>query len=338
MEVILKDRKALILLTMQNILITGSTGFIGKQLIYRLSKKEYLIKAAVRSQSQKHIAKVAHITVGNIDGNTHWHEALQNIDIVIHLAARAHILNDNSPNPEAEFFAVNTEGTANLVKQSIQAGVKHFIFISSIGAMASLSNQPLQENSPCQPDTPYGRSKLAAEQALITLASQSEMTWTILRPTLVYGPGNPGNMERLIKLVKKGLPLPFGLVNNRRSLVYVGNLVDAIITCLSHPNAKNQTFLISDGQDLSTPDLIRKIAYYLDCPCNLLPVPPSLLKVAGNLGDMGEKLLGRSLPLNTPTIDRLLGSLVVDSSKIRNTLNWLPPYTIDEGLQQTLRP
>lgn len=323
---------------MKSILITGSTGFIGRCLLPLLTKKDWQITTAGRHNIDQFNNNITNVVVGNIDGNTHWHEALKNIDAVLHLAARAHILNDNSPNPEAEFFAVNTEGTANLVKQSIQAGVKHFIFISSIGAMASLSNQPLQENSPCNPDTPYGRSKLAAEQALISLASESEMTWTILRPTLVYGSGNPGNMERLIKLVKKGLPLPFGLVNNRRSLVYVGNLVDSIITCLSHPNAKNQTFLISDGQDLSTPDLIRKIAYYLDCPCNLLPVPPSLLKIAGNLGDMGEKLLGRSLPLNTPTIDRLLGSLVVDSSKIRNTLNWQPPFSIDEGLQQTLRP
>lgn len=320
-----------------SLLVTGSTGFIARHLIPLLTYDYSQVNAAIRSNCLTIAPNLTGVVVGNIDGNTNWHEALQNIDVVIHLAARAHILQDNSANPAAEFFSVNTEGTANLVKQSIQAGVKHFVFISSIGAMASLSNQPLQENSPCHPDTPYGRSKLAAEQALISLASQSDMTWTILRPTLVYGPGNPGNMERLIKLVKKGLPLPFGLVNNCRSLVYVGNLVDAIITCLTHPNAKNQTFLISDGQDLSTPELIRKIAYYLDCPCNLLPVPPRLLKVAGNLGDMGEKLLGRSLPLNTPTIDRLLGSLVVDSSKIRNTLNWQPPFTIDEGLQQTLR-
>ena len=321
-----------------SLLATGSTGFIARHLIPLLTHHYSQVNTATRSNCLTISPNLTGVVVGNIDGNTNWHEALQNIDVVIHLAARAHILQDNSANPEAEFFSVNTEGTANLVKQSIQAGVKHFVFISSIGAMASLSNQPLQENSPCHPDTPYGRSKLAAEQALISLANPSDMTWTILRPTLVYGPGNPGNMERLIKLVKKGLPLPFGRVNNCRSLVYVGNLVDAIITCLTHPNAKNQTFLISDGQDLSTPDLIRKIAYYLDCPCNLLPVPPRLLKVAGNLGDMGEKLLGRSLPLNTPTIDRLLGSLVVDSSKIRNTLNWQPPYTIDEGLQQTLRP
>ena len=321
-----------------SVLVTGLLVLLRRNLIPLLTYHYSQVNTAIRSNCLTISPNLTGVVVGNIDGNTNWHQALQNIDVVIHLAARAHILQDNSANPEAEFFSVNTEGTANLVKRSIQADVKHFIFISSVGAMASLSNQTLQENSPCHPDTPYGRSKLAAEQALISLANQSDMTWTILRPTLVYGPGNPGNIERLIKLVKKGLPLPFGRVNNCRSLVYVGNLVDAIITCLTHPNAKNQTFLISDGHDLSTPDLIRKIADYLDRPCNLLPVPPSLLKVAGNLGDLGEKLVSQSLPLNTPTIHRLLGSLVLDSSKIRNTLNWQPPFTIDEGLQQTLRP
>lgn len=323
---------------MKSILLTGSTGFIASHLIPCLTQQPYQIRAALRSASKLLPPSVTPISVDNIDGTTDWTEVLLGTDTVIHLAARAHILHDSSPNPEAEFFKVNTEGTANLVRQCIQAGVKHFIFISSIGAMASLSNQTLHENSYCQPDTAYGRSKLAAEQALINLTSQSDMTWTILRPTLVYGLENPGNMERLVKLVKKGFPLPFGLVKNRRSFVYVENLVDAIITCLTHPNATNQIFLISDGEDLSTPNLICKIADYLSCRCNLLPVPSSLLRAAAHLGDVGEKLLGRSLPLNTPTIERLLGSLAVDSSKIRNTLNWQPPFTIDEGLQKTLRP
>lgn len=320
----------------KKILITGSTGFIGNHLIPILSQKAWCVTMAVRNRSHQIFPNITPATVGNIDASTSWVHCLEGINTVIHLAARAHILQENVPNAEAEFFNVNTEGTANLVKQSIQAGVKHFIFISSIGAMRTLSNQPLDENSLCQTDTAYGRSKLAAEQALIGLARESDMSWTILRPTLVYGQGNPGNMERLIKLVKNGGFLPFGQVNNRRSFLYVGNLVDAIITCVSHPNSKNKTFLISDGEDLSTPDLVRKIAYYLDCPCNMLPVPPRLLRLAGNLGDVGEKLLGRSLPINASTIDRILGSLAVDSSYIRNTLNWKPPFTVDMGLKQTL--
>ena len=322
---------------MKSVLITGATGFIANHLIPLLIKQDWLIKTVIRSESHQLPAHVNPVNVGSIDGTTDWRNILQGINTVIHLAARAHILQEQAFNPEAEFFKVNTEGTANLVKQSIEAGVKHFVFISSIGAMATMSNQPLTENSPCQPDTPYGRSKLQAEQALINLASQSSMTWTILRPTLVYGSGNPGNMERLIKLINRGLPLPFGLVNNRRSFVYVGNLVDAIATTLTHPKATNQIFLVSDGQDLSTPELIRKIAYHMRRPCNLLPVPPSLLKLVGYLGDTIQNLSQKPISLNTSTIDRLLGSLFIDSSHIQTTLNWQPPFSIDQGLEQTLR-
>jgi nucleoside-diphosphate-sugar epimerase len=322
---------------LKSVLITGATGFIANHLIPLLIKQDWLIKTVIRSESHQLPARVNPVNVGSIDGTTDWRNILQGINTVIHLAARAHILQEQAFNPEAEFFKVNTEGTANLVKQSIEAGVKHFVLISSIGAMASMSNQPLTENSPCQPDTPYGRSKLQAEQALINLASQSSMTWTILRPTLVYGSGNPGNMERLIKLINRGLALPFGLVNNRRSFVYVGNLVDAIATTLTHPKATNQIFLVSDGQDLSTPELIRKIAYHMRRPCNLLPVPPSLLKLVGYLGDTIQNLSQKPISLNTSTIDRLLGSLFIDSSHIQTTLNWQPPFSIDQGLEQTLR-
>jgi len=322
---------------LKSVLITGATGFIANHLIPLLIKQDWLIKTVIRSESHQLPARVNPVNVGSIDSTTDWRNILQGINTVIHLAARAHILQEQAFNPEAEFFKVNTEGTANLVKQSIEAGVKHFVFISSIGAMATISNQPLTENSPCQPDTPYGRSKLQAEQALINLASQSSMTWTILRPTLVYGSGNPGNMERLIKLINRGLALPFGLVNNRRSFVYVGNLVDAIATTLTHPKATNQIFLVSDGQDLSTPELIRKIAYHMRRPCNLLPVPPSLLKLVGYLGDTIQNLSQKPISLNTSTIDRLLGSLFIDSSHIQTTLKWQPPFSIDQGLEQTLR-
>lgn len=323
---------------MKSLLVTGATGFVGSHLLPLLIGQGWHVNSAVRSNSDRLPLNAHPLRVGNIDGDTSWYHALQGIDTVIHLAARAHILHDNTPNPEAEFFQINTQGTANLVEQCIQAGVKHFIFISSIGAMASLSHQPLTEKSPCQPDTPYGRSKLQAEQALIDLASQSTMTWTILRPPLVYGPGNPGNMERLVKLAGLGLPLPFGLVHNRRSFIYVGNFVDAIATCLTHPQAKNQVFLVSDGQDLSTPQLIRKIAHHLGRPCKLLPIPPSLLKLASYLGDALQNLSQRPIPLNTSTIERLLGSLVVDSSHIQTTLNWQPPFTLDQGLSKTLQP
>lgn len=192
---------------MKSALVTGSTGFMASHLIPLLIQQGWKVRAAIRNPTNKLPSEVSTANLGNIDGFTQWEPTLTDMDTVIHLAARTHILHDNTPNPEAEFLKVNVQGTANLAKQSIAAGVKHFIFISSIGAMATLSNHPLTETSPCQPDTPYGRSKLQAEQALIELASPSSMTWTILRPTLVYGSGNPGNMERLIKLINRGLPL-----------------------------------------------------------------------------------------------------------------------------------
>ena len=310
---------------------------MASHLLPRLLQDNLQVTAAVRNDSARLPAGVTSVTVGNIDGNTDWHSALKGINTVVHLAARAHILQDKATDPEAEFLRVNTEGTVNLVKQSIAAGVKRFVFMSSIGAMTSSSDRPLTESSPCQPDTPYGRSKLQAEQALVQLASQSNMTWTVLRPPLVYGAGNPGNMERLIKLVQKGLPLPFGAVKNRRSLVYVGNLVDAIASTLNHPQAANQTFLVSDGEDFSTPELIQKIAANLNHPCHLLSVPSSWLQLGGKLGDTVQNLSKKQLPLNTSTIDRLLGNLAIDSSQIQTTLNWQPPFTVDAGLAQTLR-
>ncbi|MDJ0578514.1 NAD-dependent epimerase/dehydratase family protein [Crocosphaera sp.] len=319
----------------QRILITGAAGFIGSHLLFRLRKENYHIAVATRKNSSQFPDHVTVLNVGDIDGFTNWKKALKNIDIVIHLAGRAHILNEQNYNPEAEFLKVNVEGTKNLVNQSIQVGVKHFIFMSSIGAMTTLSNQPLTENSLCNPDTSYGKSKLKAEENLIELASQSSMSYTILRPNLVYGKGNPGNMERLVKLIKKEKPLPFGLIKNNRSFIYVGNLVDSIVTCITHPQARNQIFLVSDGQDISTPELIKQIAQNLHCRCQLLPISPTILKWLGYFGDIIESITGKSAPVNSSTIERLLGSLIVDSSKIREILNWQPPYTIEQGLKET---
>ncbi|MDB9312972.1 NAD-dependent epimerase/dehydratase family protein [Spirulina sp. CS-785/01] len=309
---------------MNQILVTGITGFIGTHLLSCLIQQNYSLNITTRNIHPETSPKITTVKIADINEVTNWDEALTNIDTVIHLAARAHLLQDNATNPEAEFHKTNTAATANLVQQSIAAGVKHFIFISSIGAMATLSPYPLTESSPCTPDTPYGRSKLQAEQALKELCANSSMTWTILRPPLIYGPRNPGNMARLLKLVNTGLPLPLGAINNRRSLLYVGNLVDAIITCLSHPNAKNQTFLISDGEDLSTPDLIRQIGQAMGKTPLLLPIPPTLLTSLA-------KPLGKQ-----ETVNRLIGSLPINSQKIRTTLNWTPPVTVSQGLQDTV--
>ncbi|MCG8366848.1 MAG: NAD-dependent epimerase/dehydratase family protein [Pseudanabaenales cyanobacterium] len=318
----------------QTILVTGATGFIGSHLLPALQNTGCPITVALRNHfHHAPDTTLQTVKVGDIHGATDWQPALKNIHTVIHLAARAHQIHDTAADPEKAFWEVNTAGAANLVKQSIDAGVQHFVFISSIGAMATLSPQILTEASPCHPDTPYGHSKLAAEQALIELAQNSPMTWTILRPTLVYGSGNPGNMERLMKLIKTGLPLPFGAIQNRRSFLYVGNLVDIILRTLTHPKAQNQTFICSDGQDLSTPELIQLICRCTEQPCRLIPIPLPLLRLSGKLGDAAQQLSGRSLSLNSETLERLTGSLAVDINKLQNQLNWQPPYAIEVGLK-----
>jgi nucleoside-diphosphate-sugar epimerase len=309
---------------MNNILVTGGTGFIGGHLLPALSKQNLQVTLAVRNHSFNELnLSYKIVRVNEIDENTDWTEALKEVVTVIHLAARAHQLNDQSINPEAEFLRINCEGTNNLVKQAIASGVKHFIFISSIGAMTSLSDTIISEESPCQPDTPYGRSKLNAETALIELCRKTQMNWTILRPTLVYGPNNPGNMERLFALVTKKLPLPLGSIVNSRSLLYVGNLVDAIIKCIEDDRAKNQTFIVSDGEDLSTSELIFRMGNAMGKRPLLLPFPPLLLRLAAKIIKKEE------------VADRLLGSLQVDSRKIRQILDWTPPYTVDQGLKIT---
>lgn len=309
---------------MPKILITGATGFIGTKLLASLENYDYQIVLTTRNNNlTKNYQPTTYFQIGEISTHTNWQQILRGVDVVIHLAARAHQLNDQADDPEAEFQKVNHYGTTNLVKQAINAGVQHFIFISSIGAVTSLSPTVIDETTPCNPDTPYGRSKLDAEKALTQLCQEAGMAWTILRPTLVYGPKNPGNMERLLALANKNLPLPFGSIQNARSLLYVGNLVDAIITCIDHPNAKNQTFIVSDGQDLSTPELIRELGQALGKPATLLPFPPALLKLAA--ASIGKADIA----------DRLLGSLHVDSSKIRQILDWTPPYTTKEGFKVT---
>lgn len=319
----------------QTVLVTGATGFIGSHLLPALHQANWQTVVALRDAARQPCKMPAQsVIVGDIGERTDWQAALAGVSTVIHLAARAHQI-DNSPNPEQDFWQVNTQGTANLVKQCLAAGVQHFIFLSSIGAMATLSSQVLNEASPCHPDTPYGRSKFKAEQALIDLAQNSPMAWTILRPTLVYGPGNPGNMARLMKLINTGLPLPLGAIQNRRSLLYVGNLVDIILRTLIHPNAQNQIFLCSDGQDLSTPALIQKIAHCRHQPCRLVAMPPAWLRLGGKLGDTVQQILGRPLSLNSETLDRLLGSLWVDNSKLRSRLDWSPPYSLEAGLHHT---
>lgn len=312
---------------MQKILVTGANGFVGKHLCRALLNKNYSIRAAVRTEEAKQeLSEFEHCeccVIGDINAHTHWHDALKDVDVVIHLAARVHVMKDNASDPLAEFRSVNVFGTEKLAKTAIQTGVKNFIYLSSIKVNGEFTKEkPFLENDKPNPQDPYGISKSEAEQVL----NKTEgMSVSILRPPLIYGPGVGANFLKLMQMIKKGLPLPLASVKNKRSLIYVGNLVDAIITCLTPSTIDKQTFLIRDGEDLSTPDLIKKIANALKVSPRLFPMPATLLKYLA-------KATGK-----TNIAERLLGSLQIDNAKIREKLRWHPPYSVDKGLETTMK-
>ena len=308
---------------MKSVLVTGANGFIGRNLVAFLGQKDIHVSATVRKLPCE-LSGVLKINECDIVQVVHWNDEIFETDAIVHLAGLAHSLEKKASKLCREFYEVNARGTAELVKRAIAAGVKHFILVSSVGAMATLSDRPLDETAACQPDTPYGRSKLQAEIELQRLCADSSMTWTILRPTLVYGPGNPGNMAALLKLVNQGLPLPLRAIRNRRSLLYIGNLVDVVHRCIDDPAAQNQTFLVSDDEVVSTPDLIRQIGQAMGKPPHLLSVPPMLLMALAKSLGQGER------------IARLTGSLEVSNHHLQRTLKWSPPYSFRQGMQNTV--
>lgn len=307
------------------ILTTGSTGFVGKSLVSTLLGNLHDISAPVRTQNDSS-APLNSFVVGDIDGTTNWAMALCGADAVIHLAARVHIMRDTARDPLAEFRRVNTEGTLNLARQAAAAGVPRFIFLSTIGVNGN-ATQPevaFKESDASLPHDPYSVSKHEAEVGLRGIAKSTGMEVVIIRPTLVYGKNAPGNFGKLTRLVACGLPLPLASISNRRSLVGIDNLVDFIATCLKHPAAANETFLISDGEDLSTPDLIQRMARAMNRPARLMPVPKSMLMA-------GATMLGRR-----EMAQRLCGSLQVDILKARTLLGWNPPVSVDSGLRRAV--
>ena len=308
------------------ILSTGSTGFVGKALMSALHTKRYQISAPMRRQSESSASSNSFV-VGDINAATNWSTALHGADAVVHLAARVHVMRDIVSDPLAEFRRVNTNGTLNLARQAAAAGVRRFIYLSSIKVNGEATHHgcPFTPNDLAAPQDPYGISKHEAEVGLCEIARTTGMQVVIIRPTLVYGAGAKGNFKSLIKLVARGLPLPLASIDNRRSLVGIDNLVDFIITCLEHPAAANETFLVSDGEDLSTPDLIRRMAHSMNRPARLLPVPKSVLMATASM--LGKRDMAQ----------RLCGSLQVDISKARALLGWNPPVSVDEGLRRAVK-
>jgi nucleoside-diphosphate-sugar epimerase len=276
------------------------------------------------------------VTVGDIGPDTDWSRALAGIDIVIHLAALAHQIGPLANAREEEFFRVNALGTTRLAQAAVDAGVRRFVMVSSVAAIGPYMGEPLTERTPCAPNTPYGRSKLAAERAIEHVFEGSATDWCILRPPLVYGAGNPGNMQRLLQLIERGFPLPLGRIDSRRSHLFVGNLVELLAVCAVHPNASRRVFLIDDGEPVDTRDLIRQLARLSRRRVYLVPIPKAMLKALGRSGDLLEKILRRPVPVSSYAVDRLMGSLILDSRAVRAALSWTPPYDQAEGLRRTV--
>lgn len=306
-------------------LVTGASGFVGRALCEELVTRGYRVRAVLRDSSDAIIHGCEMVRIPVISEETNWTHALSGVATVIHLAARVHVMQEKAINPLNEFRRVNVVGTEHLARSAAAKGVKRLIFVSSIKVNGEITydDQQFSETNEPLPQDPYGMSKFEAEQALRIIAKETGLEVVAVRPPLIYGAGVKGNFMQMLKVIAKGIPLPLASVHNRRSLVYVENLVDALIVCATHPAAAGQTYLVSDGEDISTPDLLRRLGDAMGRPARLFPCPPALLKLAG-------RMTGKS-----NQIDRLLGSLQIDSGKIRSELNWIPPYSLQQGLQAT---
>lgn len=307
------------------VLVTGASGFIGSASVRMLQVRGYEAIAAVRRQTNNLPDKVRCCPITDIEAGTDWRSALDNIDTVIHAAARAHIVRDISAEPLKEYRKVNVDGSLRLARQAAEAGVRRLIFISSIkvNGEQTAPGVPFRADSEPAPRGAYGISKLQAEQGLQALAAEAGMEVVVIRPPLVYGPGVKANFLSMMRCLDRGIPLPLGAIGNLRSLVSLDNLVDLIVTCISHPAAASQVFLASDGEDLSTTDLLLRMGMALGKPARLLPIPSAWL-------ERGAALIGCS-----GLAQRLCGSLQVDIAKTRALLSWSPPVAVNEALEQT---
>jgi len=307
--------------------ITGATGLVGRALVAQfVALGRFEVLALTRQLPMNRVTGAEYLLVGGLSSQAQWLGAMDGVHTVVHAAARVHVMYDTEADPLTAFRAVNVRGTLNLARQAAAAGVTRFVFISSVKVNGE-STEPgraFTEADEPDPQDAYGLSKHEAEQGLRQLAADTGMEVVIIRPPLVYGPGVKANFAALMRAVQRGWPLPLGAVHNQRSLVALDNLVDFIVTCITHPQAANQTFLVSDGQDLSTTELVRGMARAAGVPARLLPVPVWALQA-------GATLLGKG-----DAVQRLCGNLQVDISKARNLLGWVPPVSVAEGLRRVV--
>ena len=331
-----------------NILLTGASGFVGQALAKEFDAEGHAVTALLRGASKNlpsrvkqiplvelgHLSKTTRINalagIENRDSLECYEEikdALKQTDVIVHAAARVHIMNDHAEDPLAIYREINTKSTLRLASMAASQGVKRFIFLSTIKVNGEQTNNrsPFTETDDCQPSDAYAVSKYEAEIGLAQIAKETGMEVVIIRPPLVYGPGVKGNFASMINWVKKGVPLPLGSVKNHRSLIALENLVNFISLCLAHPKAANETFLISDGEDLSTTQLIQKIALILRKKNRLFPIPVKLIQLLASL--VGKEAI----------VNRVFGSLQIDSGKARRILNWKPLINIDEQLRRMIR-
>lgn len=310
------------------VLVTGATGFLGGALVVRLAAEDQVdVRAATRGAPPAGSGRVEWVVVGDLDADTDWAVALAGVDVVVHAAARVHVMHDTARDPLAEFRRANVDGTLALARQAAAAGVRRFVFVSSVKVNGERTSRghPFRATDAPDPADPYGMSKAEAEAGLRALAAATGLEVVIVRPVLVYGPGVKGNFRSMMRWIRRGIPLPLAAVDNRRSLVALDNVVDLLVSCLRHPAAAGATFMVSDGDDVSTAELLRRVAAAMGRRPRLIPVPLPLLRALG-------AITGRRAP-----IQRLCDDLQVDIEATRSRLGWSPPRSMDEALRAMVR-
>jgi len=310
---------------MRRVLVTGATGFIGRPLCAKLAVSGWLVRSAVRRQPAESFLPAGTETavIPGVGPGTDWEEALDGVDAVVHLAARVHVMKDAAADPLASYREVNAAGTARLAEAAAAAGVRRFVFMSTVKVNGKGGELPYRETDEPAPSDPYGLSKAEGEAALRAAARPGGLEPVILRPPLVYGPGVKANFLSLLRLASTGLPLPLGGIRNTRSLIYAENLVDAVLLCLEGPEADGRTYMVSDGTTVSTTELVRMMTVALGKKPRLTPFPSGPARLFAGLIGAG------------PALGRLTGSLCVDSAAIRRELGWTPPFTMEQGLART---